>query len=587
MKNRIKFFQQSIFTRLIATFLMILLPLYLLSVGIHQWGVTIVRTEIINSVKSQMDYHKTVLQNEFNRIQNLENEFLIDEDLLKLANISQALSDYDKSQSMNRIQNRLYMLKNSSIYIEEAIVIIPSLNRTISADGGVRSISGEEMDTVSSFPDGNIIKLVNENNELYSRVRNVSLYNNQESIRFVLQIKFSNTMLENTFASFNVYEGSGSLLFYPDQNYVLSTDVDSPVTKQIESNIAGYGNDKNDYMESVSIANSKFFIFYQKLNYSNFWLVAYIPEAEVFSPLSKYMYILWIFTVVSIFIIVYFSFSTHKFLQRPLKTLVGAFKRVETGDLKFSVQHNTNDEFQYLYTRFNAMLDYINNLIDQVYTQKIMNQNAELKQLQSQINPHFLYNSFFIMQRMIQGDDNENAIRFCGFLGQYFRYVTRNAQDEMPLDKEVEHARNYLEIQAIRFSNTIIVFEELPSKYKEMLVPRLILQPIIENAFEYGLSKSVVQPMIAVRFTEAVEGLYITVEDNGNNADDTELQRLNQALSADDGKEAESTGLVNVNKRIKSKFGNNSGITLSLGAQGGWTVVVFFETGEGKECTGF
>lgn len=556
--------------------------MYLLSVGIHQWGVTIIRTEIINSVESQMNYHKTVFENELIRIQNLQNEFLIDEDLLKLANISQALTDFDKAQSMNRLHNRLYLLKNSSIYIEDAIVIIPSLDRTISADGGVRSISDKEADKINSFPDGSIFELVNENNELYSRVRNVSLHNNRATISFVLQIKFSNTMLKNTFASFNNYTGSGSLLLYPDQNFVLSTDIDSPVIKQIETRIIEDESIKSDHMESAVIEGGKALIFYRNLNYGNFWLVAYVPEGEVFSPLSKYMYILWIFTVVSIFIIVYFSFSTHKFLQRPLKMLVGAFKRVETGDLKFSIQHNASDEFQYLYTRFNAMLDYINNLIDQVFTQKIMSQKAELKQLQSQINPHFLYNSFFIMQRMIQGDDNENAIRFCGFLGQYFRYVTRNAQDEMPLDKEVEHARNYLEIQAIRFSNTEIIFEDLPPEYKDMLVPRLILQPIIENAFEYGLSKNASRPMICVCFAGTAEGLYITVEDNGNNADDAELQKLNHALSADGGSEAESTGLVNVNKRIKSKFGDNSGITLSRGAQGGWKVVVFFETGVEK-----
>ena len=141
-----------------------------------------------------------------------------------------------------------------------------------------------------------------------------------------------------------------------------------------------------------------------------------------------------------------------------MKKLVSAFKRVETGELKFSIQHNASDEFQYLYTRFNAMLEYINNLIDQVYTQKIMSQKAELKQLQSQINPHFLFNSFFILQRMIQSEDKENAINFCGFLGQYFQYVTRNSIDEMPFYKEVQHARNYLEIQAIRFSNIYIEF---------------------------------------------------------------------------------------------------------------------------------
>ena len=82
------------------------------------------------------------------------------------------------------------------------------------------------------------------------------------------------------------------------------------------------------------------------------------------------MYLLWVFTVISIVIILYFSFTTHKFLQRPLKKLVDAFHRVEGGELDFAIEHRTNDEFGYIYKRFNAMVEYINNLINQVYRQK-------------------------------------------------------------------------------------------------------------------------------------------------------------------------------------------------------------------------
>lgn len=584
MKVKSKKIQKSIFTRLILTFLAIFFPVYLLGVGIYEWGVAIVRAEITNSMKSQMVYYKTVLENELVRIQNLQNECLVDEDLLKLANIAQALSDFEKAQSINRLQNRLYTLKNSSIYIEEVKVIVPVLNRIISAKSGINNISDEDAEIVQSFNDGNISKLVKENNELFSRARNVALDNRKSKPLFVLQIKFSNTMLKNTFASFQIFEGGGSLLYYLDQDYMLSTADALPISDYIKENIANYTPDQNSYMESVRIKDTRFLTFYQKLNHNNVWLVAYVPEAQVYAPLNQYMYIIWILTALSVIIIVYFSFSTHNFLQRPLKNLVSAFKRVEAGELKFSIQHNSNDEFQYLYSRFNAMLEYVNNLIDQVYTQKIMSQRAELKQLQSQINPHFLFNSFFIMQRMIQGDDKENAVRFCNYLGQYFRYVTRNAQDDIPLYKEVEHARNYLEIQAIRFSQMSFIFEELPSKYRDLLVPRLILQPIIENAFEYGLEKNMRQAKMEIRFMESMDGLYLSVEDNGDNVDDAAMQKLNQILLVDEDKRTESTGLININRRIKLKFGDRSGIRVCRGDLGGWKVVIFFEAREVPEC---
>lgn len=579
MKLKGRIFQKSIFSRLIFTFLVILLPIYLLSVGIHEWGVAIIRTEIMNSMKSQMDYHKIILQNELSRIQSLQYDCMSDDDLLKLANIPNSLSDFDRAQSMNRLQSRLYTLQNSSIYIEEVKVIFPLLERSISSINEVIPISEKDMDIVHSFSDNNISKLVNENNELFSRVRNISLNNSKTYPRFVLQIKFSNTTLKNTFLSFDTYNRSGSMLYYPNQRYVLTTVNDSTITNQIEKFITKNKEKEDSFKDSVISGKTKYLTFGQKLNFNNIWLAAYIPEAQVFAPLKKYIYLLWFFTIISISIIALFSYSTHKFLQRPLKKLVSAFKKVEAGEMKFNIQHNTNDEFQYLYTRFNAMLEYVNNLIDQVFTQKIMSQKAELKQLQSQINPHFLYNSFFIMQRMIQGDDKENAIKFCNFLGQYFKYVTRNAQDEIPLYKEVEHARNYMEIQAIRFSKTSIEFGELPIKYRDFLVPRLILQPIIENAFEHGFNKNGNQRIISVRFNESVDGLHCIVEDNGGGVEDLDLYKLNQRLSEEDASE-ESTGLININKRIKLKFGGSCGVAVSRGEMGGWKVEIFFQAKE-------
>jgi two-component system, sensor histidine kinase YesM len=424
--------------------------------------------------------------------------------------------------------------------------------------------------------------LEKKKNRLVSSIRNNSLDNKNVKPRFVLQVQLSNTNLQSTFRAFNSYNGSGTLIFYPNESYLLTTGSDYDITNQIAKVITEQKGAEDSYSESVSIGKNKYIILYEKLNFKNIWLATYVPEKQVFSPLNKYMYVVWIVTLIAIVIIAIFSFSTHKFLQRPLKKLVSAFRRVEEGEMKFSIQHNTTDEFQYLYRRFNAMLEYINNLIEQVYTQKIMSQKAELKQLQSQINPHFLFNSFFILQRMIQGDDKENAVNFCRFLGQYFQYVTRNAKDEMPLYKEVEHARNYLEIQAIRFSRITIEFEELPEKYKNFLVPRLILQPIIENAFEHGFNKNVNQRVINIQFKEVSEGLYCIIEDNGNNVDEEELDKLDQLLGEENTGDRESTGLININKRVKLKFGGNSGLSVSRGEMGGWKVVIFFENKEAE-----
>ena len=570
----------SIFARLILTFLVILIPVYLLSIGIQTWGQTIIQKEITNSISSLTDYYKVSLEDEFARIENLVIEGISDDDLLKLANIPESLSVYERFQSMNRLQSKMYTIKNSSIYITNAVVIIPFLEKSISANDGVSDISETEISIAENYQIKDNLKIVNQNNTLYIRTRDVysSIYGVKP--KFIIQVEFSNEMLQKALITYNKYKGSGLMFFSPEQEYVLQADEDDAVHSKIMDNALKSSTQETNFNNMFEVNDTNYLASYAKLDHINFWLAVYIPVNEVYSPLNMYKYLLWLFTLISVIIIAIFSYSTHQFINRPMKNLVNAFHRVEAGDMKYFIEHKTNDEFQYLYKRFNAMLNNVNNLIDQVYKQQIRSQKAELKQLQSQINPHFLYNSFFIMQRMIQGDNKENALKFCGYLGKYFQYVTRNKKDEISLEEEVGHVKNYIGIQAMRFSEIKIEFESLPEEYKDLMVPRLILQPIIENTFEHGFNSSGKQRIISIKFEKDIKGLRCIIEDNGNSIDESELKRINGLFENDEINKSEDTGLFNIHKRIQIKFGDKSGLHVSQGELGGWKTQIFFNVGE-------
>jgi two-component system sensor histidine kinase YesM len=203
-----------------------------------------------------------------------------------------------------------------------------------------------------------------------------------------------------------------------------------------------------------------------------------------------------------------------------------------------------------------------------------MIQKAELKQLQSQINPHFLYNSFFILKRRIKTGDNESAMYFAEKMGNYFRFITRSASDEVPLKQEVEHAGIFAEIQGMRFSNRIKVnFDELPQRYENVIVPRLILQPLIENAFVHGLEDLEENGLLDVRFKEEAGLLRIIVEDNGQNMPEDYIENINKALETRTDN-TEMTGMFNIHRRLRLKFGGESGLKLTRGELGGLKVSV-------------
>ena len=115
--------------------------------------------------------------------------------------------------------------------------------------------------------------------------------------------------------------------------------------------------------------------------------------------------------------LVAFAYSIYKIICKPVYRLVTSFKKVDEGDLDISITHDRNDEFGYLYGKFNIMVDKFKDLIKKAYEQKILTQKAELKQLQSQINPHFLYNSFFLLYRMSKAGDLDKIEKLAYSLG--------------------------------------------------------------------------------------------------------------------------------------------------------------------------
>lgn len=285
--------------------------------------------------------------------------------------------------------------------------------------------------------------------------------------------------------------------------------------------------------------------------------------------ISQYRWFLALLTFGSAVVIVFFAFSLHRMIQRPLRTLVRTLSKVESGNLHFTLSYPHHDEFGYLYHRFQAMVKQVKALIHEVYESKYRMRLAELKQLQSQINPHFLYNSFFLLHRMAKREDYENITRFTAYLGEYYQFITRDGETDTWLRDEVKHAQNYIDIQLFRFGSRIrCQFGELPVEAEGLRVPRLILQPIVENAFKHGLENKLKDGQLCVSFRKQGGSLVIVVEDNGEGMDVSKLRELQLRMHSPKAATA-SSGLANVHRRLQMMYGPDYGLYLSLAAEGG------------------
>lgn len=557
----------SIFSRLVITFLIIMIPIYILAFYIYNWGLYTVKSEISKSTIAQVSFYLEGLEKEIERMKILQYDCLNDENLNKLAIRSKIMSIYDTTESMRLLQQRLVTIKNSSIYIKNISVHIPPINKTISSNSGLDDINTEKFRQIRVPPGLKGAQIISFKGGLFlSTIQNRDILNSNPL--YLIEIELNKEAFEQALSQFNTYSGSGSMLISIINNGIITNQENAGDTGLTKNIIANLNTRDDSGTEYVNINQKGYYIVHAKSKYLNMILLKYIPQEYVMKPIKNFNIWVWVFSVAVIFIILVYSFSTYKFMHKPLRQLVKSFRKVESGDLQVSITHDSNNEFGYLYKRFNDMVKNLNTLIDQVYNQKILMQRAELKHLQSQINPHFLYNSFFMINTMATIGD-ENLVPFTKYLGEYFRFVTRSSSDYIPLIDEINHAKVYTKIQLMRFSKRLQVnFGDCPERYHSLKVPRLILQPVIENAFEHGIERKKNSGIVSIYFEEFENQLNIVVEDNGNEMTDSGLTEVQKMLE-NSAEEAETTGIINISRRIKLVFGEESGLSVSRSQLGG------------------
>ncbi|HHY24049.1 MAG TPA: histidine kinase [Clostridiaceae bacterium] len=579
--------KNSIFHRLIIVFLLVMIPIYILAVNIYYWGINTIKNEILDSLKAQNTFYLNNLESEIERIKKMQYDCINDDDLNNLAYASQLMDDIEMTYAIKRLQKRLTVINDSSIYIKGVCAYIPAISMTIYSDGNpsgsINDIPKAEFDMLKVLPNDSEAQIIYWQNRLFMSSVNPTITSiGLQSIPFIIGIELNKREFSNVLMKSDIYTGSGALLINNTNNDVISktsNNIESDNVQSFPSNIIKMHSNGTD---RIKIGNKHYLIVFTTSKYLNMSLIKYVLEGDVFKKLEKYRLMFIFLSLAAVIICGFYAIATYGFIHKPLIRLVRSFKQIENGDLNVKIGHNRDDEFGYLYNGFNKMVENLQTLINQVYEQNILMQKAELKQLQSQINPHFLYNSFYILQRMIVLEDNANAVKFAKQLGNYFKFITRSSADEVPLEKEVEHARIYANIQGMRFARRLSVeFEDLPENMMNVIVPRLILQPIIENAFEHGLKSKEKDGLLLVRFKYTENIFQISVEDNGNEMCDKKIRQITDRLEAGDSRE-EITGIINIHKRIRLKFGKNSGLSVAPSEIGGLKVIIHIEL-QGKE----
>lgn len=277
-----------------------------------------------------------------------------------------------------------------------------------------------------------------------------------------------------------------------------------------------------------------------------------------------------IFVICGVLNLIVFIIIWYVKTYRPLHLLlIDAFSHTESGDLHYRITTTPDSPFASIYASYNHMMEKMEAYVENDLKRQVLVNRANLKQLQAQISPHFIYNSYYVLYRLIKKGDRDISIQLAENLGQFFQYITRNAEDEKRLCDEVEHARSYASIQKIRFRDMLDVeIEPAPEEIANVYVPRLILQPVLENAFKYAYETVCESMRLYLHFeVQSPYQFQILVENSGNVSDDT-VKMIREKLANTDPR-METTALVNIHRRLKIYFQQSSGLEVERSSLGG------------------
>ena len=277
-----------------------------------------------------------------------------------------------------------------------------------------------------------------------------------------------------------------------------------------------------------------------------------------------------LFVICGVLNLIVFIIIWYVKTYRPLHLLlIDAFSHTESGDLHYRITTTPDSPFASIYASYNHMMEKMEAYVENDLKRQVLVNRANLKQLQAQISPHFIYNSYYVLYRLIKKGDRDISIQLAENLGQFFQYITCNTEDEKRLCDEVEHARSYASIQKIRFRDMLDVeIEPAPEEIANVYVPRLILQPVLENAFKYAYETVCESMRLYLHFeVQSPYQFQILVENSGNVSDDT-VKMIREKLANTDPR-METTALVNIHRRLKIYFQQSSGLEVERSSLGG------------------
>ena len=258
------------------------------------------------------------------------------------------------------------------------------------------------------------------------------------------------------------------------------------------------------------------------------------------------------------------SVEITRSITRPVEQLVRATEAIGAGDFSVRTEGNAGSEIASLNDSFNRMAEQIADLVEHVKREDSRLRELELRLLQEQINPHFLYNTLDNILWLAEDERKEDIEAIVTSLSRFFRTALSGGRDTIRIEEEISHIRSYLEIQQFRYRDILTYEIEIPSEYYDYEILRMTLQPIVENALYHGIKNKRGMGRIKVSMRKEDEDLILVVSDDGIGMTDDEVGHIERLCSGEEAvsESGSGFGLANVAERLRLRYGEAYGLRI-------------------------
>ncbi|AIQ75544.1 MULTISPECIES: histidine kinase [Paenibacillus] len=568
-------YRYNLFTKIVSIMVIMLIPITILYFYSNKTTTDVLRTELNTSNNNQLSFFQNQVESNMELLSSWPILLIHDPDILSLKDtyLEKGRLNLDTINLIKRIQTKISIQESSSNWKSKLYLYSPSIHRMVSENDAKLY---EDEDLKREVKSGwHVEKIEGQEGDRFvfswfSFTPFMSEFA-PEKVKTIMKVEFDSRNIEDMLDKFKsdgrrdpfYYKQGTGLIFNRSADKVLAKEL---VDRLEETQL------KPSENRTVKIEGESYSVNIVYSDKMGWYLIDYMPLTEILHPILTSNRLFYFAISALLLMSCLVAYLLYVQVQVPIRLLVGGFQRLKQGDYSTRVEIKGKNEFSFLSGRFNSMVEQIQMLIENVLMEKIHVREARLKQLQSQINPHFFYNCFSFITSMAKLDNMGAVVGMSHNLSRYYRYTTRQERDLVALSEEVEFVNHYLEIQKMRMSR--LRYEiNIPPQMRKRELPPLVLQPLVENAVIHGIEPIAKEGLVRITGSCVGREMTLTVEDDGQGMTPEGIIELENKLSRAMDEEM-GCGLWNVHQRMRLRFGETSGLRISPSPLGGLQVTL-------------